>query len=58
MHKLKVLVAIKEALFMTILAAVVKNAWVLLALVHDVSPLDVNTLEALGLSRQLLHNIG
>ena len=58
MHKLKVLVAIKEALFMTILATVVKNAWVLLALVHDVSPLDVNTLEALGLSRQLLHNIG
>jgi len=58
LHKLKVLVAIKEALFMTILAAVVKNAWVLLALVHDISPLNVNTLEALGLSWQLLHDIG
>lgn len=42
----------------TFFGAVIKNGGVLLGLVNAVSPFDIDTLETLGLSRQLLHDIG
>lgn len=58
LDKLKVLVGVKETLFVAFLTTVVKDAWVLLALVHDVAPLNIDSLESFRLRRQLLHDVG
>ena len=57
LNHLKTLVSVNEVVFKTFLAAVVKNAWVLMSLIHDETPLDIDALEALGLHGQLLHDI-
>jgi len=57
LDELKVFVSIDKVLFKAIPTAILKDAWCLVTLVHDVAPLDVDALETLCLSWQLFHDI-
>ena len=49
LYKLEILVGIDKALFKAFFAAIIEDTWVLVALVHDIAPFDIDTLETLGL---------
>ena len=57
MDELKILVAILEVLFASFDRALDENLRVLDDRLHDSSPLDINTLESLTLSLELLLDI-
>ena len=49
LYKLEILVGIDEAVFKAFFATIIEDTWVLDALVHDIAPFDIDTLETLGL---------